>query len=70
MMVQHDTLKPNDVVWIGSRKFRLRYITQHGTQNTYRFQPHFEPLSPYVENDVVVLSIDHRQSVMFEVIPE
>lgn len=70
MMVKHDTLKPNDAVWIGSRKFRLRYITRHATQNTYRFQPHSEPLSPYVENDVVVLSIDHRQSVMFEVIPE
>ena len=70
MMTQHDALKPNDVVWIGSRKFRLRYITQHGAQNTYRFQPHYEPLSPFVENDVVVLSIDHRQSVMFEVIPE
>lgn len=70
MMMQHDALKPNDVVRIGSRKFRLRYITQHGTQNTYRFQPHSEPLSPYAENDVVVLSIDRGQSVMFEVIPE
>lgn len=70
MMTQHDALKPNDVVWIGSRKFRLRYITQHGTQNTYRFQPHYEPLSPFVENDVVVLSIDHGQSIMFEVVPE
>lgn len=70
MMIQHDALKPNDVVWIGSRKFRLRYITQHGTQNTYRFQPHYEPLSPFVENDVVVLSIDHGQSIMFEVVPE
>ena len=70
MMIQHDALKPNDIVWIGSRKFRLRYITRHGTQNTYRFQPHSEPLSPFVENDVVVLSIDRGQSVMFEVIPE
>lgn len=70
MMVEHGSLVPNDVVWIGSRKFRLRYITRHGGQNTYRFQPEIEPLNPFIENDVVVLSVNADQSLKFEVIPQ
>ncbi|HIB0233633.1 TPA: hypothetical protein ACWSRY_003172 [Escherichia coli] len=70
MMVEHDCLTPGEKVKIGNKIFTLRYITRHGAGYTYYFSPGNEKLNPLVENDVVVLSIDHRQSVMFEVIPE
>ncbi len=70
MMVEHDALVPNDVVWIGSKKFRLRYITRHSFQYRYHFQPGDEPLNPLVENDVIVLSVDKGQFLKFEVIPQ
>lgn len=70
MMVEHDALVPNDIVWIGSKKFRLRYITRHGFQYRYHFQPGDEPLNPLVENDVVILSVNKGQFLKFEVIPQ
>lgn len=70
MMVEHDALVPNDVVWIGSKKFRLRYITDYKSQYNYHFQPGDEPLNPFTENDVLIISVNKGQSLKFEVIPQ
>lgn len=69
-MVEHDVITPNDVVMIGENKFRLRYITRHGFQYRYHFQHASEPLSPLIENDVLVISVNKGQSLKFEVIPQ
>lgn len=69
-MVEHDVLVPNDLVKIGNQILRLRYITRHGSQYTYYFQPGNEPLGPFVENDVVIMSVNKDQGLKFEVIPQ
>ncbi len=70
MMVEHDVLNPNDVVMIGSGKFRLRYITTGSFEYRYHFQPASEPLNPFRENDVLIISVNEGQSLKFEVIPQ
>lgn len=70
MMVEHDTLVPNDLVKMGNQTLRLRYITRHSFQYRYHFQPGGEPLSPFVENDVVIISVNKDQGLKFEVIQQ
>lgn len=68
MIVEQNVLKPNDVVLIGEGKFRLRYITEGRFEYTYYFQHASEPLSPFTENDVLVISVNKGQSLKFEVV--
>lgn len=70
MMVEHDVLNPNDVVMIGSGKFRLRYITTGAFEYHYHFQHAAQQLSPFIENDVLVISVNKGHSLKFEVIPQ
>lgn len=70
MMVEHDALAPNDLVKFGNQILRLRYITRHGFQYRYHFQPGNELLSPFTENDVVILSVNKDQGLKLEVIPQ
>lgn len=64
-------IEPNDVVEIGVKCwFRCRYITNHGTQTTLHLQPEGEALSPFVENDVVHLSVNHDVEAWFRVLVE
>lgn len=68
MMRSVREIEPNDVVEIGIKCwFRCRYITNHGTQTTLHLQPENEALSPFVENDVVRLSVSHDEEVMLRV---
>lgn len=61
-------IEPNDVVEIGVKCwFRCRYITNHGSQTTLHLQPEKEALSPFVQNDVVHLSVNKNEQVMFKV---
>jgi len=68
MIVEHNVIVPNDVVLIGEGKFRLRYITTNAFSYTYYFQQASEPLSPFTENDVLVISVNKGQSLKFEVL--
>lgn len=64
-------IEPNDVVEIGVKCwFRCRYITNNGTQTTLHLQPEGEALSPFVENDVVHLSVNHDVEAWFRVLVE
>jgi hypothetical protein len=70
MMVEHDVLVPNDLVKFGNQTLRLRYITRHGFQYRYHFQPSNEPLNPLIENVVVIMSVNKDQGLKLEVIPQ
>lgn len=58
--------KPNDVVCVFGKCYRLRYINYYGNHSVLRFQPAREPLSPYTENDVI--SIDLANDILIEVV--
>jgi len=70
MMVEHDCFTPGEKVKIGNKVFTLRYITRHGFQYRYHFQPGNEPLNPLIENDVVIMSVNKDQGLKLEVIPQ
>lgn len=68
MMRSVREIEPNDVIEIGVKCwFRCRYITNHGTQTTLHLQPENESLSPFVQNDVVHLSVNRNEEVMLRV---
>ena len=58
--------KPNDVVCIFGKCYRLRYINYYGNHTVLHFQPASEPLSPYTENDVI--SLDLANDILIEVV--
>lgn len=60
--------KPNDVVCVFTKFYRLRYINYYGNHTVLRFQPAKEPLSPYTENDVI--SLDLANDILIEVVQE
>ena len=60
--------KPNDVVCVFGKCYRLRYINYYGNHTVLRFQPAKEPLSPYTENDVI--SLDLANDILIEVVQE
>ncbi|KFC87619.1 hypothetical protein [Hafnia alvei] len=58
--------KPNDVVCVFGKCYRLRYINYYGNHTVLHFQPAKEPLSPYTENDVI--SLDLANDILIEVV--
>lgn len=70
MIVEHDALVPNDLVKIGNRTLRLRYITRHGGSYTYYFSPGNEQLNPLIENDIMILSVEKDESLKLEVVAQ
>ena len=60
--------KPNDVVCVFGKCYRLRYINYYGNHTVLHLQPASEPLSPYTENDVI--SIDLANDILIEVVQE
>lgn len=58
--------KPNDVVCVFGKCYRLRYINYYGNHTVLHFQPASEPLSPYTENDVI--SLDLANDILIEVV--
>jgi len=59
-------VKPNDVVCVFGKCYRLRYINYYGNHTVLHFQPASEPLSPYTENDVI--SLDLANDILIEVV--
>lgn len=60
-------LQPGDLVDVQNRYLRLRYITCHNGKTTLHFQSKDEPVSPFTENDVVVLSVSDDMAMWFNV---
>lgn len=50
-------ITPNDVIIIGGKMLRTRYLRYHARKVELSMQPFFEPLSPYCENDIVSLTV-------------
>ncbi|TKY81061.1 hypothetical protein EDI29_17810 [Pectobacterium polonicum] len=50
-------ISPNDVIQVFGDWYRVRYITRHKGTCLY-LQPESEPLSPFTENDVLIISIN------------
>ena len=67
-MTPHDVITPGEKVKIGNTVYRLRYITRHAGRYTYYFSPGDEELSPFVQNDVLTLTVNHDEDVKFEVL--
>ena len=61
-------IEQNDVVEVGFKNwFRCRYITYSSTAVTLHLQPEGEKLSPFVQNDVVGLSVNKDQNLTVRV---
>ncbi|WIK00771.1 hypothetical protein OI906_17030 [Klebsiella pneumoniae] len=50
-------IAPGDVIEVFDEWYRVRYITYHGMISLY-LQPENEPLSPFTENDVLIISVN------------
>lgn len=50
-------IKPGDKIEVFNEWYWVRYINYHGSQITLRLQPEDEPLSPFCENDRVVVTV-------------
>ncbi|MEH2922396.1 hypothetical protein ACFFL1_05950 [Samsonia erythrinae] len=50
-------IAPGDVIEVFDEWYRVRYITYHGMIRLH-LQPESEPLSPFTENDVLIISIN------------
>lgn len=62
-------LNPGDKISVFDEWFLVRYITyaQHHSKLTLHLQPEDEPLSPFYENDRVVITLPNDMDVDFEV---
>lgn len=69
-MMQHNMIVPGELVKIGNTLYRLRYITYHAGQYRYSFSPGNEQLSPFVQNDVLTLSVNDTETLKLEVVPQ
>lgn len=50
-------IKPGNKIEVFSEWYWVRYIDYHGTTLTLRLQPENEPLSPFYENDRIVVTV-------------
>ncbi len=50
-------IKPNDVIEVFDDWYRVRHVTYNGGVRLH-LQPESEPLSPFTENDVLIISIN------------
>ncbi|PWD66547.1 hypothetical protein [Pectobacterium parmentieri] len=48
---------PGDVIQVFDEWYRVRYVTYNGGVRLH-LQPESEPLSPFTENDVLIISIN------------
>ncbi|EKN4195081.1 hypothetical protein [Yersinia enterocolitica] len=60
-------IKPNQVVSIGNSQFRVRYITRHGNNTTLLMQRKNDPLSPFMQNDVIWLTVNNQLDILLAV---
>jgi len=67
MRVKHTLLQIDDVIHIGNRQYRLRYInTRPRGDRAYFFQPAHIPLDPLVEDDVLVIHVNAGEDLQFD----
>lgn len=64
--VAHD-IKPGDKIEVFNEWYWIRYINYHGATLTLRLQPEEEPLSPFYENDRVVVTVPEDLMIDVEV---
>lgn len=50
-------IQPGDRVQVFDEWYHVRYINYHGATLTLRLQPEDEPLSPFTENDRIVMTV-------------
>ena len=60
-------IKPGDKIEVFNEWYWVRYINYHESQITLRLQPEDEPLSPFFENDRVVVTVPEDLMIDVEV---
>lgn len=50
-------VQPNDTFEIFNENVRVRYITYLNGRCTFYLQPESEPLSPFVQNDTIIITV-------------
>ena len=60
-------INPGQRVRIGGQVFRLRYITSHNFY-TYYFEPGDTKLSPFRQNDVLIITLNKDQRFEWHVV--
>lgn len=61
-------IKPGDKIECFGAWYWVRYINYHGSELTLRLQPENEPLSPFYENDRIVITVPGDLMIDVEVI--
>lgn len=59
-------IEPGDVVQVFNEWYRVRYLT-YNTGIRLHLQPENEPLSPFTENDVLIITINGDEVIWIDV---